>query len=100
MKKEMMNMFKKLTKVYDDSYIVRGIARNCSAFKTKNKQGRSLAQILEAMDEKGYASLATVVRALFVEDNKDARPFVIRGNFAIKFDDVVKYLLEILNKKR
>lgn len=98
MKKEIIEMFKKLSKVYDDSYIVKGVARNKEAFCKLNKQNRSLAQILEAMDEKGYASLMMVVRSLFIKNNKDARPFVEKGNFAIKFDDIVKCLVEILNK--
>lgn len=98
MKKEIVDMFKKLSKVYDEAYVVRGIARNKEAFFTANKQGRSLAQLLESMNSKGYASLAAVIRALFIKDNKDARPFVEKGNFAIKFDDIVKYMVEIIQK--
>ena len=98
MKKEIVDMFKKLSKVYDDNYVVRGIARNCEAFKAKGKDGRSMYQMLEAMDAKGYASLVTIVRALFVEDNKESRPFILGGNFSINFDDIVKILVEIFKK--
>ena len=98
MKKDLINMFKKLSKIYDDGYVAKGVARNRDAFQTKGKDGRSMYQALEDMDAKGYASLTAVIRALFVEDNKETRPFVLGGNFAMKFDDIVKYMLKTFQK--
>ena len=98
MKNEIIEMFKKLSKVYDDNYIIRGIARNKDVFCEQTKRGCSLAQMLESMNAKEYAILTAVIRTLFIEDNKDARPFVKKGNFAIKFDDIVKYMVKIIQK--
>lgn len=98
MKKELVAVFKKLSKVYNDEYVAKGVVRNREAFQMKCKDGRSMYQVLEDMDAKGYASLVSVIRACFIEDNKEARPFILGGNFAIKFDDIVKVLVELFQK--
>lgn len=95
MKQELICFFKKLSKVYDDGYVVKGIARNREAFQVKGKDGRSMYQMLEDMGAKGYASLSVIIRERYAKDNREARPFVLNGNFAIKFDDVVKYMVEM-----
>ena len=98
MKKEIIGMFKKLSKVYDDNYIVKGVARNVQAFQATDRTGLCLYKKLENMNMKNYDQLVAVIRTLFVEDNKQKRPFVLKGNFAIKFDDIVKYLVKIIQK--